>query len=366
MRHARWSGLSVKLGVAVVVAACTLVQAQQGGGNAGQAKPAPDGGPYTGSGPGGGARVEPGQNLMPNPYRMVEGWPTLNPGMKWGAAINFLPDNKGGTWTLLRTEPPINYFDASGKIVQEHRSGRVRPGARHVPRPRRQHLGGRQRTVRGQPGDGRPRFPGVQVQSGGQAAPVARQGRGLEGRSRYLRRADRVRGAAGRRHPHCRRSLAAADDRAAGRRPAGARTRATASSFAITASSGGVPASSWARMPWPSIRRAGMFVADRSNNRIQIFDKDLNYLDSWKHFGRPSGITILKDDTLLVADSESGIPLAGPAAVVRRRRRRSSATSAGSRVCGSAARKTDRCASSSRAPIPKVWPATSRATSSPG
>jgi len=56
-----------------------------------------------------------------------------------------------------------------------------------------------------------------------------------------------------------------------------------------------------------------LFVADRSNNRIQIFDKDMNYLDSWKHFGRPSGITILKNDTLVVADSESGIRLAGPA-----------------------------------------------------
>jgi sugar lactone lactonase YvrE len=55
-----------------------------------------------------------------------------------------------------------------------------------------------------------------------------------------------------------------------------------------------------------------LFVADRSNNRLQIFDKDMNYLDSWRHFGRPSGITILKDDTLIVADSESGIPLPGP------------------------------------------------------
>ena len=60
--------------------------------------------------------------------------------------------------------------------------------------------------------------------------------------------------------------------------------------------------------------RGRLFVADRSNNRIQIFDKDMNYLDSWKHFGRPSGITILKDDTIIVADSESGIRLAGPAA----------------------------------------------------
>jgi len=56
-----------------------------------------------------------------------------------------------------------------------------------------------------------------------------------------------------------------------------------------------------------------IFVADRSNNRLQIFDKDMNYLDSWKQFGRPSGITILKDDTMLVSDSESGRLLDGSA-----------------------------------------------------
>ena len=48
-----------------------------------------------------------------------------------------------------------------------------------------------------------------------------------------------------------------------------------------------------------------LFVADRSNNRIQIFDKDMNFVDDWKQFGRPSGIRILKDDTLIVSDSES-------------------------------------------------------------
>src|SRR5688572_17897872 len=61
------------------------------------AAPPPDGGPFTGSGQGGGARQEPGQNLMSNPFRMIKNWPALNPGMKWGPAINFLPDQKGGT-----------------------------------------------------------------------------------------------------------------------------------------------------------------------------------------------------------------------------------------------------------------------------
>src|SRR5712692_1417393 len=52
--------------------------------------------------------------------------------------------------------------------------------------------------------------------------------------------------------------------------------------------------------------RGRLFVGDRENNRIQIFDQDGNFLDQWHQFGRPSGIFITKDDTMYVADSESG------------------------------------------------------------
>jgi len=48
-----------------------------------------------------------------------------------------------------------------------------------------------------------------------------------------------------------------------------------------------------------------LFVGDRNNNRIQIFDQDGKFLDEWKQFSRPSGIYIDKDDNIYVADSES-------------------------------------------------------------
>jgi sugar lactone lactonase YvrE len=51
--------------------------------------------------------------------------------------------------------------------------------------------------------------------------------------------------------------------------------------------------------------RGRLFVGDRSNSRIQIFDQDGNYLEEWKQFSRPSGIFITRDDTILVADSDS-------------------------------------------------------------
>lgn len=48
-----------------------------------------------------------------------------------------------------------------------------------------------------------------------------------------------------------------------------------------------------------------LFVGDRANNRIQIFDQDGNHLATWTQFGRPSGLFIDADDVLYVADSES-------------------------------------------------------------
>jgi hypothetical protein len=51
--------------------------------------------------------------------------------------------------------------------------------------------------------------------------------------------------------------------------------------------------------------RGRLFIGDRDNNRIQIYDQDGNYLECWYQFSRPSGIFIDADDNLFVADSES-------------------------------------------------------------
>src|SRR5206468_1376648 len=54
--------------------------------------------------------------------------------------------------------------------------------------------------------------------------------------------------------------------------------------------------------------RGRLFVGDRANNRIQVFDQDGKFLDEWAQFGRPSGLAIASDDTMYVADSESWGP----------------------------------------------------------
>ena len=50
--------------------------------------------------------------------------------------------------------------------------------------------------------------------------------------------------------------------------------------------------------------RGRLFVGDRANSRIQIFDQGGKHLGTWTQFGRPSGLFI-KDDILYCADSES-------------------------------------------------------------
>ena len=48
-----------------------------------------------------------------------------------------------------------------------------------------------------------------------------------------------------------------------------------------------------------------LWVADRGNHRIEIFDQEGNYLDSRYMYGRISGIFIAEDDTVYAIDSES-------------------------------------------------------------
>ncbi len=49
-----------------------------------------------------------------------------------------------------------------------------------------------------------------------------------------------------------------------------------------------------------------LFIGDRANQRIQILDQSGNHIATWRQFGSPSGIFIDEDDTIYVADSDSG------------------------------------------------------------
>ena len=48
-----------------------------------------------------------------------------------------------------------------------------------------------------------------------------------------------------------------------------------------------------------------LYVGDRSNSRLQIFDQEGEHIATWTQFGRPSGLFIDARDILYSADSES-------------------------------------------------------------
>src|SRR5205807_4344707 len=48
-----------------------------------------------------------------------------------------------------------------------------------------------------------------------------------------------------------------------------------------------------------------LFIGDRNNNRIQVFDQEGNFISEHRQWSRPSGIFIDKNDVLYSADSES-------------------------------------------------------------
>jgi len=52
--------------------------------------------------------------------------------------------------------------------------------------------------------------------------------------------------------------------------------------------------------------RGRLYVADRGNSRIQVFDQEGNFLEELEQFGRPNDVFIDDDGTMYVIDSESG------------------------------------------------------------
>ena len=48
-----------------------------------------------------------------------------------------------------------------------------------------------------------------------------------------------------------------------------------------------------------------LYVADRGNKDVKVFDQNGKLLEDWKQFGTPSGVFVDKNDILYVADSTS-------------------------------------------------------------
>jgi DNA-binding beta-propeller fold protein YncE len=268
-----------------------------------------------GQGRAGGAGTAPpaapeSPSAMTNPYRMVPNWPQLG-NIRPGAAIGIIPDGKGGTWLHHRSEPPIIHFDASGKLltsfgnrmfVQAHgfcqdRDGNFWAGDSGPFADNPDTVGRGFQMFKFSP-DGKVLLTlgkagvskaGTDTFIGPTACAIAPNG--------DIMIAD----------GHWPRPTTAQQD--------GDRiVRITKDGTFVGAygklGSGPGEFMGPHALAFDSLGR--LFVADRSNNRVQIFDRNMAFVDEWRHFGRPSGVAILKDDTMVVSDSESNRAIGGP------------------------------------------------------
>jgi NHL repeat-containing protein len=247
-------------------------------------------------------------NAMQNPFQMLESWPHLG-GIKYGAAIGIVPDGKGGVWLQHRSDPAIIHFDAAGNILKRFE---VTFSSSHG---LCQDQDGNFWAVDSGPFGDSPDagVRGNQVfkfsPEGKLLLTLGKAGVSKAGTDTFLQPVA------------CRATPDGNILIADGHWPRPTKGPQDGDRLVWFTRDGKFikEYGRHGRKPGEFMGPHGLafdskgrlFVADRSNNRVQIFDKDMNLVDEWRHFGRPSNVWILKDDTLFVSDSESNRRIGG-------------------------------------------------------
>jgi sugar lactone lactonase YvrE len=291
-------------------------------------------------------------NDAPNPYRSVENWAQLPEGRKWGStsAVEIDKDGKsiwvaercGGNSACLEspTVDPILKFDPSGKLVKSFGAGLiVSPHGIHVdrdgnvwvtdyqdnaPRPARGGTDARGGTAgsdgRGAPGTTPP--PSGATESGGRGRgpsgppPGATKGHQVFKFSpdgKLLLTLGRPGGAVGPDYFFQPNDVIVARNGDIFVSQGHGQGRSEILKFSKDGTfikrwgkTGNAPGEFDQPHGLAFDSKGRLFVGDRNNNRIQIFDQDGRFIAEWTEFSRPSGVFIDRRDNIYVADSESG------------------------------------------------------------
>jgi hypothetical protein len=263
---------------------------------------------------------------LPNPYRLVEGWPTLPKSMSgghWGEVIRVHEDAKGNVWVFHRcfnvvpagsatcvgrgpANPPILEFDAAGKLLKSFGAGLFayphgftldRDGNLWATDVNDEEtiLGMSARNASG-------------VLMGEEVLKLSPEGKvlmtlGKEGVA--------ATGPDGFDRPT---SVAVAPNGdifvSDGHAPNKYETARV-----VKFSKDGRFIKSWGRKGsapgefdephdiFVGGARGWVYVADRRNNRIQVFDQDGTFITAWRQFGQPSSVFVGTDDTIYVGAS---------------------------------------------------------------
>jgi len=242
------------------------------------------------------------RNDLPQPYKTTRDWGQLPPGVKWAAVTAVEPAPDGSIYVIHRcfanscagrTEAPILKYDPSGKLLKSWGQGMfIFPHGATVDRDGNLWV----TDARGEGGKGHQVFkfnPDGKV-----LMTLGKAGVSGSGPDLFDQPTDVVVAPSG--------DIFVTDSHRNGKNNRVVRFRKDGTFVKDWGKKGSGPGEISEPHTIALDSRGRVFVGDRENNRIQIFDQDGKLLAEWRQFGRPSGITITRDDTIYVTDSESG------------------------------------------------------------
>ena len=239
---------------------------------------------------------------QPNPYRTVEGWAKMPEGRTWGAtsAVDVAPDGRsiwvgercGANTCAGSSLPAILQFDDAGRLTASFGAGMfVFPHGIHVDRGGNVWL----TDARGRDGKGHQVFKFSP--DGKLLLTLGKAGVAGEGPDVFNQPSDVVVAPGG--------EIFVADGHDENSNARIVKFSKDGTFIKTWGKRGSAPGEFDTPHGLAFDARGRLFVADRGNNRIQIFDQEGKFLEEWKQFSRPSGVYIDAKDVLYVADSES-------------------------------------------------------------
>src|SRR5215831_15520794 len=243
-----------------------------------------------------------GTYAQDNPYRVEEGWGTLPDGRKWGGTIGVDIDRDGNIWVFERcggtscegsSLAPIIKLDRSGKLLKMFGEGMFnQPHGFHVDRDGNVWAS----DATGKDGKGHQVFefsPDGKV-----LMTLGKAGVAGDGPDTFNQPDDVAIAPNG--------DIFVSDGHTPGMGNARVVKFSKNGKFIKQwGGHGSAPGQFEVPHALAFDSRGRLFVGDRANNRIQIFDQDGKFLEEWKQFSRPSGIYIDQNDIIYVTDSES-------------------------------------------------------------
>jgi DNA-binding beta-propeller fold protein YncE len=248
------------------------------------------------------AQSDAPRNDLPQPYRTMRDWGELPAGMMWAAVTAVEPAPDGAIYVIHRcfanscagrTEPPILKYDPKGKLLKTWGAGMfIFPHGATVDRDGNLWV----TDARGENGKGHQVF---KFSSDGQVLmTLGKTGIGGSGPDLFYEPTDVVIAPSG--------DIFVTDSHRNGKNNRVVKFSPAGKYIKEWGKKGSGPGEISEPHTIAIDSRGRLFVGDRENNRIQIFDQDGTHLAEWRQFGRPSGIAITSDDTIYVTDSESG------------------------------------------------------------